>query len=60
MMIASLIITLILIFAGGITLMTLIDVTESDVLHIIFIAMYGLLSIYLMVHWFFEYLVSHV
>lgn len=57
-MIASLIITLILIFAGGITLMTLIDVTENDVLHMIFITMYGLLSIYLMIHWFVDYIAS--
>lgn len=59
-MITSLIITLILVFAGGITLMTLIDVAENDLLQMIFITMYGLLAIYLMVHWFFEYLVSQV
>ncbi|WP_163531456.1 hypothetical protein [Halobacillus ihumii] len=59
-MIASLIITLILILGGGITLMTLIDVTENDVLQMIFITMYGLLSIYLMVHWYLEYLVSQI
>ncbi|WP_337969855.1 hypothetical protein [Virgibacillus salexigens] len=59
-MIISLFITVILIFAGCICMLQLYDFFENETVRALLIVAYGLFTIFMLFHWFFDYIMNYM